>query len=97
MCHALPLFHVHGLCFALHTALLSGAHVIMLDAFDPVTVLEVLAGNGGGSACTMFMAVPAMYSKLMDRMEGECPKECIRFLTHSSACLRIGAPFAEGV
>ena len=25
LCHTLPLFHVHGLCFALHTALFSGA------------------------------------------------------------------------
>jgi malonyl-CoA/methylmalonyl-CoA synthetase len=92
LCHALPLFHVHGLCFALHTALLSGAHVIMLDAFDPVTVLEVLAGNGGGSACTMFMAVPAMYSKLMDRMEANARRNVsdfshIRLLASGSAPL----------
>jgi malonyl-CoA/methylmalonyl-CoA synthetase len=26
-CHALPLFHVHGLCFALHTSLLAGAGI----------------------------------------------------------------------
>jgi malonyl-CoA/methylmalonyl-CoA synthetase len=28
LCHALPFFHVHGLCFALHTSLLAGAHVL---------------------------------------------------------------------
>jgi malonyl-CoA/methylmalonyl-CoA synthetase len=33
MCHALPLFHVHGLCFALHTCLLAGSQVLLLDVF----------------------------------------------------------------
>ena len=40
LCHALPLFHVHGLCFALHTALLAGSHVIMLDQFYPEKVID---------------------------------------------------------
>jgi malonyl-CoA/methylmalonyl-CoA synthetase len=92
LCHALPLFHIHGLCFALHTALLSGAHVVLLDAFDPGTVLEVLACKKGDAACTMFMAVPAMYSKLMDRLEadfGGTPPDFshIRLLTSGSAPL----------
>ena len=42
-CHALPLYHVHGLCFALHTALIAGAHVLMLDSFSPEKVMEVLS------------------------------------------------------
>lgn len=66
LCHALPLFHVHGLCFALHTALLSGAHVRMLDQFSVETVVAELSRKTGNSACTVFMAVPAMYTKLMD-------------------------------
>jgi malonyl-CoA/methylmalonyl-CoA synthetase len=66
LCHALPLFHVHGLCFALHTALLAGAHVLMLDQFSPQTVIPVLEKNKGDYACTVFMAVPAMYGRLMD-------------------------------
>lgn len=66
LCHALPLFHVHGLCFALHTSLIAGAHVIMLDTFSPQTVVDFLAQKGGGHACTMFMAVPSMYMKLLD-------------------------------
>ena len=43
LCHALPLFHVHGLCFALHTALLAGAHVVMLDLFSPQLIIETLS------------------------------------------------------
>ncbi len=66
LCHALPLFHVHGLCFALHTSLLAGAHVIMIDQFSPHGVINVLEKNEGEYTCTVFMAVPSMYAKLMD-------------------------------
>ena len=47
LCHALPLFHVHGLCFALHTALLAGAHVLMLDQFSASNVIETLRRQDG--------------------------------------------------
>lgn len=66
VCHALPLFHVHGLCFELHTALIAGAHLIMLDSFTPETVIEILSRREAEYVCTVFMAVPAMYAKLMD-------------------------------
>ena len=69
LCHALPLFHVHGLCFALHTALLTGAHVIMLDRFSPQAVIRVLAKKENEYTCTVFMAVPAMYGKMMDYLD----------------------------
>jgi malonyl-CoA/methylmalonyl-CoA synthetase len=66
LCHALPLFHIHGLCFALHTALLAGSVAIMLDGFSPREVLDVLSSQEGEHVCTLFMAVPSMYAKLMD-------------------------------
>jgi malonyl-CoA/methylmalonyl-CoA synthetase len=66
LCHALPLFHVHGLCFALHTALLAGSHVIMLDQFSPEDVINALTKKEGKYACTLFMAVPPMYVKMME-------------------------------
>jgi malonyl-CoA/methylmalonyl-CoA synthetase len=66
LCHALPLFHVHGLCFALHTALIAGSHVLMLDEFSPEKVVEVLARKEGENAPTVSMAVPSMYGKLLD-------------------------------
>jgi malonyl-CoA/methylmalonyl-CoA synthetase len=65
LCHALPLFHVHGLCFALHTSLLAGAQVLMLDKFSPDKVIETLQQQNGPHVCSIFMAVPAMYAKLM--------------------------------
>ena len=67
LCHALPLFHVHGLCFALHSSLITGAHVVMLDAFSPETVLPVLLDRKN-LACTVFMAVPSMYAKLLEAL-----------------------------
>jgi acyl-CoA synthetase (AMP-forming)/AMP-acid ligase II len=60
VCHALPLFHIHGLCFELHTALMAGAQLIMLDRFTPETVVNVLIPTEGDYVCTVFMAVPAM-------------------------------------
>jgi len=71
LCHALPLFHVHGLCFALHTSLIAGVKIVMCDEFSPDTVKDILSCQNGELACTMFMAVPTMYLKMIDRMEGE--------------------------
>jgi malonyl-CoA/methylmalonyl-CoA synthetase len=68
ICHALPLFHVHGLCFALHTSLLAGTHVLLLDQFSPATVIETLRRHDGPHVCSVFMAVPAMYAKLMEHI-----------------------------
>ncbi len=66
LCHALPFFHVHGLCFALHTCLIAGAHMLLLDQFSPLNVIETLGNPRGPNVCTVFMAVPAMYAKLME-------------------------------
>ncbi len=88
LCHALPLFHVHGLCFALHTSLLAGAHVIMLDQFSPQRVIPVLEKKEAESTCTVFMAVPAMYAKLMDYLgDRKLDFEHLRLWTSGSAPL----------
>ncbi|OQY49833.1 MAG: hypothetical protein B6230_07465 [Desulfobacteraceae bacterium 4572_89] len=71
LCHTLPLFHVHGLCFALHTALISGAHVVVLDMFAPKIVIDILKNNKGDLVCSVFMGVPAMYSKLIDTFQDQ--------------------------
>jgi malonyl-CoA/methylmalonyl-CoA synthetase len=90
LCHALPLFHVHGLCFALHTALLAGSSVVLLDQFNPETVLNVLARKDPQTACTVFMAVPAMYAKLMDaKMLEKYRFDHIRLWTSGSAPLLV--------
>ena len=88
LCHALPLFHVHGLCFALHTSLLAGAHVLLLDQFSPPRIIETLRKKKGPYACTVFMAVPAMYAKLMEYLGDNRPDfEHLRLWTSGSAPL----------
>lgn len=88
LCHALPLFHVHGLCFALHTSLMAGSHVVMLDQFSPDTVLGVLSRKEPEQACTVFMAVPSMYGKLLDHLEDKKHDfEHMRLWTSGSAPL----------
>lgn len=93
ICHALPLFHIHGLCFALHTALLSGAHTLMLDQFHPAVVLRILSGSGVAHIPTVFMAVPTMYAKVMDYLEDSGEKGLefghLRLLTSGSAPLLV--------
>jgi malonyl-CoA/methylmalonyl-CoA synthetase len=69
LCHALPLFHVHGLCFALHTCLIAGGHSVTLDQFASQTVVELLADKER-YGCTVFMAVPAMYGKMLEYAAG---------------------------
>jgi malonyl-CoA/methylmalonyl-CoA synthetase len=88
LCHALPLFHVHGLCFALHTTLIAGSHLIMLDRFSPEKVMEVLSNKEGKYPCTLFMAVPSMYAKMLDNLgDKKRDFEHIRLWTSGSAPL----------
>ena len=89
-CHALPLFHVHGLCFALHTALLAGAHTLMLDRFDSSTVVQILSRKNADHPCTVFMAVPAMYTRMMDDIgDKKMDFGHLRLLTSGSAPLLV--------
>jgi malonyl-CoA/methylmalonyl-CoA synthetase len=88
LCHALPLFHIHGLCFALHTSLLAGSKVVMLDEFSSEPVNDILSHEDGELACTMFMGVPTMYVKMMDRLEKEIGNfNHLRLLASGSAPL----------
>ena len=90
LCHSLPLFHVHGLGFALHTALVAGSHTLMLDQFNPAKVLQFLSRKDPGSRCTIFMGVPTMYSKMMDELgDTELDFNHLRLLTSGSAPLLV--------
>jgi malonyl-CoA/methylmalonyl-CoA synthetase len=57
--HALPLFHVHGLFVALHTALLNASRMIFLERFEAAQVLQLLP------RATVFMGVPTYYVRLL--------------------------------
>ncbi|MEO0438628.1 MAG: AMP-binding protein [Pseudomonadota bacterium] len=57
--HALPIYHVHGLFVAVSCALLSGASMRWLEAFDLEQVLADLP------LCTVMMGVPTYYTRLL--------------------------------
>lgn len=57
--HALPVFHIHGLFVALHTAMLSGGEMLFLPKFDVGAVLNALP------QATVMMGVPTFYARLL--------------------------------
>lgn len=57
--HILPLFHVHGLMVALHTAMLNGSEVIFLPRFDVDRVIDEIP------RATVMMGVPTHYTRLL--------------------------------
>ena len=78
--HALPIFHVHGLMVALHTAMLSACEVIFLERFSAGEVLARLP------EATVMMGVPTHYSRLL-ALDGFSAAACgrIRLLVSGSA------------
>ncbi|HYM35967.1 MAG TPA: AMP-binding protein [Steroidobacteraceae bacterium] len=57
--HVLPLYHIHGLFVALHCALLSGAKILLQNAFNVHAVLDTLPN------ATVMMGVPTFYTRLL--------------------------------
>ncbi len=57
--HALPIFHTHGLFVAMNTALLAGAQVRFMSAFDAGAIIEELPRS------TLLMGVPTFYTRLL--------------------------------
>ena len=57
--HALPIFHIHGLFVACHTALLNASKMLFLPKFDLAEVLRELP------RATVFMGVPTYYTRLL--------------------------------
>ncbi|MFM7886866.1 MAG: AMP-binding protein, partial [Pseudanabaena sp.] len=68
--HVLPLFHVHGLNVAALGCLYAGATMIMFEKFEPRRTWETLTSQN----CTIFMAVPTIYQRLMNEWEKLEPK-----------------------
>lgn len=78
--HILPIFHVHGLFVALHTAMRNASHVWFLPRFDEDGVLDHLGRS------TVMMGVPTHYRRLLshDGFDAEAARS-IRLFTSGSA------------
>ena len=57
--HALPIFHVHGLHIALHTAFLNTSEIIWMPKFNTGDVIEHLP------SASVMMGVPTFYTRLL--------------------------------
>ncbi len=80
--HALPIFHVHGLFVALHTAFLNASKILFLPAFDAGVVRGLLP------EATVLMGVPTFYSRLLAEPGfGSADCQSIRLFVSGSAPL----------
>lgn len=84
--HVLPLFHIHGLVIALHGGLHSGSTMIMHKKFDPQRIGKDIEREN----CTMLMAVPTIYNRLIKEWERIRPD-----LTSMRLFLSGSAPLSE--
>jgi malonyl-CoA/methylmalonyl-CoA synthetase len=66
----LPLHHIHGIVNVLSCALWSGAQVEAFTTFD----MDRILNRVGEGAYTVFMAVPTIYVKLIQRLESAKPE-----------------------
>ena len=57
--HILPLFHTHGLFVAAYCSLITGGRLLMIENFDPQTVISLLP------QATVMMGVPTHYTRLL--------------------------------
>jgi malonyl-CoA/methylmalonyl-CoA synthetase len=82
--HALPLFHVHGLFVALHTALLNASRIVFHARFEAPALLRALP------RATVFMGVPTYYVRLLAE-EDLNPERCagMRLFVSGSAPLAL--------
>jgi len=78
--HVLPIFHVHGLMVALHTAMVSTSAVIFHPKFTPEAAVESLPD------ATVMMGVPTHYARLLGCVDFDS-EACrrIRLLVSGSA------------
>lgn len=67
--HTLPLHHIHGVVNALLCPLAVGARCVMLPSFDACEIWRQLLGVKlpTSERVNMFMGVPTMYAKLVDK------------------------------
>lgn len=70
--HVLPVFHGHGLFLGIAMPIVCGASIMLLPKFDAEDVIRLMP------QASVFMAVPAIYTRLLD--QPEFGRECCRSL-----------------
>jgi malonyl-CoA/methylmalonyl-CoA synthetase len=84
--HALPIFHIHGLFVALHTAMLSGCEILFLPKFDIGEIRRQLP------RASVMMGVPTFYSRLLaEKNFGRDETAHMRLFISGSAPLTVEA------
>ena len=78
--HSLPIFHVHGLFFATHCVMLSGASMVFLPKFTVDKIIKFLP------QATVMMGVPTYYTRLLadKRFQKECCSQMRLFISGSA-------------
>ncbi len=78
--HVLPLFHVHGLCVALHCPILVGTKIVFENRFSVEGTIELLPN------VSVMMAVPTMYTRLLthNQFNQDCCKNMRLFISGSA-------------
>jgi len=80
--HALPMFHIHGLFVALHTAMLSACEIVFPPKFDVAEIRRQLPRT------SIMMGVPTFYTRLLGEPDfGARECENIRLFISGSAPL----------
>lgn len=67
--NTLPLHHVHGIMNILNTSLWAGARCTMIPKFDDRAIWDLLLTDDDGLDINIFMGVPTVYKKLIDKYE----------------------------
>ena len=67
--NVLPLHHVHGVMNVMNTALYSGAQCTLIPKYDDRGIWDILLDEEDGVDLTLFMAVPAIYNRLIAHYE----------------------------
>ncbi len=81
--HVLPLFHVHGLCPALHCPIMGGSKILFQYRFSLSKTINLIP------RATVLMAVPTVYTRLLsdDRLSKELCRDIRIFLSGSAPLL----------
>jgi len=82
--HALPIFHVHGLFVALHTAMLNASRIWFLPRFNAEEIINLLP------SATVMMGVPTFYTRLLDHpgLTREACRDMRLFISGSAPLLK---------